>query len=74
MIMDLGSALLSAELALELLPEPSTETRLVPAAFVEGVFAAVISAAAGAGLDAVAREAEDNNRPPSDSSTARPRR
>ncbi len=58
-IMDLGSALLSAELALELLPEPSTETRLVPAAFVEGIFAAVISAAAGAGLDAVAREAEE---------------
>ncbi len=57
-IMDLGSALLSAELALELLPEPATETRLVPAAFVEGIFAAVISAAAGAGLDAVAREAE----------------
>jgi multiphosphoryl transfer protein len=58
-IMDLGSALLSAELALELLPEPSTETRLVPAAFVEGIFAAVISAAAGAGLDMVAQEAEE---------------
>jgi multiphosphoryl transfer protein len=58
-IMDLGSALLSAELALELLPDASIETRLVPAAFVEGIFAAVISAAAGAGLDAVAREAEE---------------
>jgi len=58
-IMDLGSALLSAELALELFPEASSQTRLVPAAFVEGIFAAVISAAAGAGLDAVAREAEE---------------
>ena len=58
-IMDLGSALLSAELALELLPEASIETRLVPAAFVEGIFAAVVAAAAGAGLDAVAREAEE---------------
>src|SRR5829696_656472 len=57
-IMDLGSAVLSAELALELLPEPGIETRLVSAAFVEGIFAAVISAAAGAELEAVAREAE----------------
>jgi dihydroxyacetone kinase DhaKLM complex PTS-EIIA-like component DhaM len=35
-IMDLGSAVLSAELALELVPEPGIQTRLVPAAFVEG--------------------------------------
>ncbi|HEX3199891.1 MAG TPA: dihydroxyacetone kinase [Propionibacteriaceae bacterium] len=41
-IMDLGSAVLSAELALELLSEPGIQTRLVPAAFVEGIFAAVI--------------------------------
>ncbi|HJV15215.1 MAG TPA: dihydroxyacetone kinase phosphoryl donor subunit DhaM, partial [Propionibacteriaceae bacterium] len=58
-IMDLGSAVLSAELALELLPGPSTEIRLVPAAFVEGIFAAVISAAAGAQIDVVARAAEE---------------
>jgi dihydroxyacetone kinase phosphotransfer subunit len=58
-IMDLGSALLSAELALELLPQPPTDTRLVSAAFVEGVFAAVIAGAAGAELDAVARDAEE---------------
>jgi phosphoenolpyruvate-protein phosphotransferase/dihydroxyacetone kinase phosphotransfer subunit len=57
-IMDLGSALLSAELALELLPQPGVQVRLVPAAFVEGIFAAVISAAAGGQLDAVARDAE----------------
>jgi multiphosphoryl transfer protein len=49
---------LSAELALELVSEPGIETRLVPAAFVEGIFAAVISAAGGAQLDAVARDAE----------------
>ena len=47
-IMDLGSAVLSAELALELLSKPSSQVRLVPAAFVEGIFAAVISAAGGA--------------------------
>ena len=58
-IMDLGSAVLSAELALELLPEPLIQTRLVPAAFVEGIFAAVISAAGGAQLDAVARDAAE---------------
>lgn len=58
-IMDLGSAVLSAEMAVELLPDPSIETRLVSAAFVEGIFAAVIAAAGGASLDAVARDAED---------------
>ena len=57
-IMDLGSAVLSAELAIELLPEPRIPTRLVPAAFVEGIFGAAVSAAGGADLDAVAREAE----------------
>ena len=58
-IMDLGSAMLSAELALELLPAPGIQVRLVPAAFVEGIFAAVISAAGGGQLDAVARYAEE---------------
>ena len=58
-IMDLGSAVLSAELALELLPDPDIRTRLVSAAFVEGIFAAVISTAGGAPLDVVARAAED---------------
>jgi dihydroxyacetone kinase DhaKLM complex PTS-EIIA-like component DhaM len=58
-IMDLGSAVLSAELAIELLPDPGIKTRLVSAAFVEGIFAAVIAAAGGASLDAVARDAEE---------------
>lgn len=57
-IMDLGSAVMSAELALELLPKPGVQARLVPAAFVEGIFAAVISAAGGAQLEAVAQNAE----------------
>jgi phosphoenolpyruvate-protein phosphotransferase/dihydroxyacetone kinase phosphotransfer subunit len=57
--MDLGSAVLSAELALELLPKPGIQVRLVPAAFVEGIFAAVISAAGGGQLDAVTRDAEE---------------
>ena len=58
-IMDLGSAVLSAELALELLPEPSSKIRLVPAAFVEGIFAAVIAAAAGSEIDVVAPSAAE---------------
>ncbi len=58
-IMDLGSAVLSAEMAIELLPDPNIRTRLVSAAFVEGIFAAVVAAAGGASLDAVARDAED---------------
>ena len=58
-IMDLGSAVISAELALELLPKPGVQARLVPAAFVEGIFAAVISAAGGAQLEAVAQDAEE---------------
>jgi multiphosphoryl transfer protein len=58
-IMDLGSAVLSAEFAVELLPERGLKTRLVAAPFVEGIVAAVVSAAAGAELDAVARDAQD---------------
>jgi multiphosphoryl transfer protein len=58
-IMDIGSAVLSAELALELLPEPGIQVRLVPAAFVEGIFAAAISAGGGAQLDAVVRDAKE---------------
>ena len=55
-LMDLGSAVLSAELALELRTS-DVPVRLAPAPFVEGLLAAVVSAAAGASLDAVAAEA-----------------
>lgn len=53
---DLGSAVLSAEMALEFLPDPDA-VRIVPAPFVEGLLAAVVRAAGGAGLDEVAAEA-----------------
>ena len=55
--MDLGSAVLSAELALEWGPS-EFEVRLSPAPVVEGLVAAVVRAAGGADLDIVAREAE----------------
>ena len=58
-IMDLGSAVLSAELAVELVPDQGIKTRLVSAPFVEGIFAAVVAAAGGAALDVVARDAEE---------------
>lgn len=55
-LMDLGSAVLSAELALELRMS-DVPVRLAPAPFVEGLLAAVVSAAAGGSLDDVAQEA-----------------
>lgn len=55
--MDLGSAVLSAELALDLLGEPGFEVRLTSAPFVEGILAAIVSAAYGADLDRVQLEA-----------------
>ena len=55
-LMDLGSAVLSAELAVELRTS-DVPVRLAPAPFVEGLLAAVVAAAAGNGLDAVAAEA-----------------
>ncbi|WP_101846997.1 phosphoenolpyruvate--protein phosphotransferase [Zhihengliuella sp. ISTPL4] len=55
-LMDLGSAVLSAELALEL-RSSDVPVRLAPAPFVEGLLAAVVAAAAGGDLDAVAGEA-----------------
>ncbi|EEI86884.1 putative PTS-dependent dihydroxyacetone kinase, DhaM subunit, partial [Anaerococcus lactolyticus ATCC 51172] len=45
-LMDLGSAVLSAELAVEL-RSSEVPVRLAPAPFVEGLLAAVVSAAAG---------------------------
>ena len=56
-LMDLGSAVLSAELALELAP-PGCTVHLSPAPLVEGLVAAVVRAAGGADLATVAREAE----------------
>jgi phosphoenolpyruvate-protein phosphotransferase len=54
---DLGSAVLSAELALELRAS-SVDVRLSAAPFVEGLLAAVVRASGGASLAEVAAEAE----------------
>lgn len=54
--MDLGSAVLSATMAMEFLSS-STDVRLSDAPFVEGLIAGIVLAAAGAALDEVEREA-----------------
>ncbi len=57
-LVDLGSAVLSAEMALELLdPELVATVRITSAPLVEGLLAAVVSSSSGADLDAVEREA-----------------
>ncbi len=59
-LMDLGSALLSAETALELLePEKARQVRLCAAPLVEGALAAAVAASNGGGLDQVIAEAMD---------------
>ncbi|KZM71462.1 phosphoenolpyruvate--protein phosphotransferase [Nocardia terpenica] len=57
-LMDLGSAVLSAELALELMDSPH-EVRLSAAPIIEGLIAAAVSAAGGADLGEAAAEAEN---------------
>ncbi|ABB37981.1 phosphoenolpyruvate-protein phosphotransferase [Oleidesulfovibrio alaskensis G20] len=58
-LMDLGSALMSAETALDLLPpEVTANVRLSAAPLIEGCIAAAVQAAAGASLDDVQAEAE----------------
>src|SRR5580765_1771844 len=58
-LMDLGSALLSAELALDLLDDPGLRDRVVlsPAPLVEGLIVAAVAAAGGSSRDEVAAEA-----------------
>ena len=57
-LMDLGSALMSAELAVEMLgSDPGGPVRLSGAPLVEGAVAAAVAAAGGASLDEVAAEA-----------------
>jgi phosphocarrier protein FPr len=57
-LMDLGSAVLSAEMALELLPEDRrAAVVLTEAPFVEGAVAAAVTSRIGAGIDQVAAEA-----------------
>ncbi|MGK7917307.1 MAG: phosphoenolpyruvate--protein phosphotransferase [Prochloraceae cyanobacterium] len=57
-LMDLGSAVLSAEMALELLPtEKREKVKLCSAPLVEGAIAAVVQAAAGVSIEEVIAEA-----------------
>ena len=57
---DMGSALLSTDTALDLLPEDvRTRTRLLSAPFVEGAMAAAIQASMGSSVDDVVREAQN---------------
>lgn len=57
-LMDLGSAILSAEMALEMVgDEVRARAVLCPAPLVEGLVAAVVAAAGGAGREEVAAEA-----------------
>ena len=57
-LMDLGSAVLSSEMALELLDAAHRDRiRLCPAPLVEGAIAAAVQARAGGDLDAVCHEA-----------------
>jgi len=58
-LMDLGSAILSAEMALELLPEEMhTRIRFCAAPLVEGAIAAGVQAGLGSDLDTACREAQ----------------
>ena len=58
-LVDLGSAVLSAEMALEMIdPDIVARVRVSPAPLVEGLLAAVVSAGVGADLETCAREAE----------------
>lgn len=57
-LMDLGSALMSAEMALEFLPEEQqTKVYLCEAPLVEGAIAAAVAAAAGCDIEQVIAEA-----------------
>jgi phosphocarrier protein FPr len=57
-LMDLGSAIMSAETALEFMdPDQAAHVRLSPAPFIEGAMAASVQASIGMDLDAVAAEA-----------------
>lgn len=59
MLMDLGSAILSAETALDMLtPEQREKVHLSPAPFIEGTLAAAVQASLGSDVDQVLSEAE----------------
>ena len=57
-LMDLGSAVLSARLAQQMLEDDVPDIRLCPAPLVEGAVAAAVQIGAGAKIDAVCEEAK----------------
>ncbi len=56
-IMDLGSAIMSSEMALEFIDDKALDVRLSKGPFVEGLLAAVVRAVGGGSLDEVEYEA-----------------
>ncbi len=56
---DLGSAIMSAETAIELLEDSGIQIRIADAPLVEGAIVAAVEAFAGESLDAVLAAAED---------------
>jgi dihydroxyacetone kinase phosphotransfer subunit len=57
-LFDIGSARMSAEMALELLGEAAKKVKLADAPLVEGAYAAVVEAGCGSDLDRVRQTAE----------------
>ncbi len=55
---DLGSAVMSAEMALEMFVDPETKARIADAPLVEGAVAAAVEASCGSSLDEVCEAAE----------------
>ena len=63
-LMDLGSAVLSAQMALDLLPpDVCQKVRVCPAPFIEGAVVAAAQASSGSNLEIVYREAMDALKP-----------
>lgn len=58
LLADLGSGVMSAETAIELLEDEDIVVKLADAPIVEGAIAAAVSAVCGAGMDEVIRQAE----------------
>ena len=56
---DLGSGVMSAEMAIELLEDENIDARLVDAPIVEGAVAAAVETGCGSSIDAVVKAAED---------------
>ncbi|MCR5403869.1 MAG: PTS-dependent dihydroxyacetone kinase phosphotransferase subunit DhaM [Butyrivibrio sp.] len=58
LLADLGSGVMSAETAIELLEDENIDVRLADAPIVEGAIAAAVSAVCGSGIDEVIKQAE----------------